>query len=58
MAKAEWVIEPKEMASFLNEVAMKTDDEETRFKLAQCSIFVYTMYRALYKDDKTDVLWR
>lgn len=55
MAKAEWVIEPKDMASFLNEVAANTDDEETRFKLAQCSIFVYTMYRALYKDDKTDV---
>jgi len=49
MAKSEWVIEPKDMASFLNEVAANTDDEETRFKLAQCSIFVHTMYRALYK---------
>ncbi len=40
---------PKEMPTFLNEVAEMIDDEEVREKLAECSIYILVSLRSLNK---------
>lgn len=40
-------IELEDMPSFLNEVASEMEDETKRVKLAQCSIAMYMLLRAV-----------
>lgn len=40
-------IELEDMPSFLNEIASEMEDETKRIKLAQCSIAMYMLLRAV-----------
>ena len=51
MKKDDFEIEPEDMPMFLNELASITKDKETRFKLAQCSAFIFGIIHTFKKGD-------